>query len=64
MTQEYSEKEIQVLLSGVEPFDCSDAVPLSYRRPVGAIKQASRILLGLECQCVAYAQWNKCDGIV
>ena len=21
------------------------------------------LLLGLEGQCVAYAQWNKCDGI-
>ena len=20
------------------------------------------VLLGLECQCVAYTHWNKCDG--
>ena len=26
--------------------------------------QTSCILLGFECQCVAYAQWNKCDGTV
>ena len=27
------------------------------------IGQTSCILLGLECQRVTYAQWNKCDGI-
>ena len=51
-------KEIRVLLS---PITSSDALPLSYRRLVGA-KLGSWdkicILLGFECQCVAYAQWK------
>ena len=43
------------------PITSSDALPLRYRRLVGAkaIKlgsQTSCILLGFECRCVAYAQ--------
>ena len=63
-------KKKRVLLSGVEPSSSSDVLPLSYRRLVGAkaIKlkvHGTNILhtARIEMSCVAYAQWNKCDGI-
>ena len=71
MTQAYSEKksECSNQESNLRPSDyySSDSLPLSYRRLVGAkaiklgsffMGQTSCILLGLECQCVAYAQWK------
>ena len=35
---------------------------LYYRATRDYIEQTSFILQGFECQCVAYAQWNKCEG--
>ena len=62
MTQAYSEKEIPSSPNRSRTYDLpitsSDALPLSYRRLVGAkvMGQTSCILLGFECQRVAYAQ--------
>ena len=51
------------------PITSSDALPLSYRRLVGAkaIKlgscdKHSAYCWGFECRCMAYPQCNKCDG--
>ena len=64
-------KEIRVLLSGVGPktfrllvrmlcyWATEDSWGLGHY--TGFMGQTFRILLGLECQCVAYTQWNKCD---
>ena len=57
MTQANWEKEIPST-----PQTSSDALPLSYRRLIGAkaIKLGSceKHTLGLECQWVAYVQWK------
>ena len=69
-TGKRGKKEIRVLLSGVEPMTfrllISDALPLSYRRVVGAkaiklgsCKKTSCVLLGFECRGVAYAQYRR-----
>ena len=73
MTKAYSGKEISSYPNRSRTYDLpitsSDALPLSYWRLVGAkaIKLGSwdkhpAYCRGLECQCVAYAQWNNCDG--
>ena len=67
----FGKKEIRVLLSEVEPRSFQLLVRMFYLRATGdswelrPLKSvySRNVLLGLECQCVAYARWNKCDGL-
>ena len=66
-------KETRVLLSGVETKTFRLLVRMLYHWATGDSRElrplnwvhgtTSCILLGLECQCVAFAEWNKCDGV-
>ena len=77
MTQAYSEKNPSAPIRSRTldlPITSSDALPLSYRRLVGAkaIKLGSwdkhpayvhTARIGMPCVAYVYARWNKCDGI-
>ena len=69
MTQANTVKEIRVLLSGVEPktrITSSDALPLSYRRRVGAkaIKQAGSLCLSGVCVLIIIIVVATCPPVV